>query len=142
MSKKTTTTMSWIQKMQQKSEETQTKFMENGLYFNGRPGETIRAICLEEEMTEGETKNGSPIWKIQVMRLSSGKEQTLSVLQSITRVTDQIVAIAMQNKKSLKEVVIDVKFIAGKGQMNYIDTIMPVNLAKLTATTTVAKEVI
>jgi hypothetical protein len=123
---KETATPNWITAMKEKSKDAQTKFMENGKYFNGRAGEVVRAILLDAEMVEGETQNGSPIWKIQVLRLSSNTEQTLSILQSITKVTDQIVDIAMKNNGSLKELIVDVKFIAGKGQMNYIDTITQV----------------
>lgn len=124
----------WAVKVKEQGVEAQNKFMENGSFFNGRAGEKVRGIFLEEGLTEGETKNGSAVWKIQVMRLSSHKEQTLSLLQSITSLSDQLVAIAMNNNGSLKEVFFDAHFVTGKGQQNYIKTIVQVKPAQIVKT--------
>jgi hypothetical protein len=121
----------WATKVKEQSASAQERFMETGLFFNGRAGEKVRGIFLEEGLSEGETKNGNAIWKIQVMRLSSHKEQTLSILQSITNVSDQLVAIAMQNNGSLNEVFFDALFVQGKGQQNYIKTIVQVTPAQI-----------
>jgi hypothetical protein len=122
----------WAIKVKEQGIAAQDKFMETGSFFNGRAGEKVRGIFLEEGLNEGETKNGSAVWKIQVMRLSSHKEQTLSLLQSITSLSDQLVAIAMNNNGSLKEVFFDATFVAGKGQQNYIKTIVQVKPAQIT----------
>jgi hypothetical protein len=123
----------WMTKMAQKSAESSARLMEEGQFFNGLPGKDhrVRAVFLSNEPIEAQTKNGSDVWQFQMFRVSSGVEQTMSILQNITQVTDQIIAIAKSNGGNLKDVWVDVEFIAGKGTLNYIKNIIQIQPAMI-----------
>lgn len=121
----------WAKTAKAKSIESREKMMENGLFFQGKPGEKVRGIFLESGLSEAKTKGGSDVFSIKVLRLSSHKEQTLTVLQSITSITDSILAIAEKHNWNLREVVFDATFIAGKPGTNYMKTIEEVSVPNM-----------
>jgi thymidylate synthase len=121
----------WAQRARIKSIENREKMMETGLFFQGKPGEKVRGIFLEHEMREDLTKGGSEVFAIKVIRLSSHKEQTLTVLQGITSVVDQLLAIAEKHDWNMKDVIFDATFIAGRTGANYIKTVEEVPVPKM-----------
>jgi hypothetical protein len=107
--------------------------MEMGIFFQGKPGETVRGIFLDDGLAEGKTKGGSDVFTINVMRLSSHKEQTFSVLQGIATVVGEIMKIAETHNWNLREVVFDATFTAGKNGTNFVKTIKEVHVPKMEA---------
>jgi len=122
----------WAKEATQISQDNKEQLFENGLYFMGKPGEKVRGIFLEDGLSKGLTKKGKATWTIQVMRMSSHKTQTFSVLQTITAVVDQIMTIAQKHDWCMKEVVFDAEFIAGSnGKNNFVKTITEVPVPKM-----------
>jgi hypothetical protein len=117
----------WMKKAHEKSIENREKLMETGLFFQGKNGEVVRGIFLEPELHEDKTKNDHDIFVTKILRMSSHKEQTLSVLQSITQIVDKIVAIAEKHDNSLKSIMVDVTFKQSKNSaMCFISDIVEV----------------
>jgi hypothetical protein len=123
----------WAKNARDKAAESRKNLMEVGPYFQGSAGETVRGIFLDSELHEELSKKSkTPMFTIKVMRMSSHKEQTMTILQSMSILVEQLLGIAAKHDWNMKEIVFDAKFKAGNNGNNFLNSIEEVPIPNMT----------